>query len=129
MGAESAANGSSPHTARALARSGFAVERRDAADGATVLACFGELDLATLPALVDQSRRAEANRREIILDLRGLDFIDSRGVAMILALDQRVREAGGRLTIVRGPETVNRVFEITGLLTDSISSRTPALIE
>ena len=34
---------------------------------------------------------------------------------MILALDRRVRESGGRLTIVRGPDAVNRVFEITGV--------------
>jgi anti-sigma B factor antagonist len=109
-------NASSASTARALAQSGFAIERRAAADGATLLACIGELDLATVPAFEDALCRAEADGRAIILDLSGLDFIDSRGLGTILALDRRVRESGGRLTIVRGPAAVDRVFEITGLL-------------
>jgi anti-sigma B factor antagonist len=109
-------NGSSASTAGALARWGFAVERRAAADGGTLLACLGELDLATMPAFEAALCRAEAVGGEIILDLSELDFIDSRALAMIVGLDRRIREAGGRLTIVRGPDAVSRMFEITGLL-------------
>ena len=113
MGSDFAVNGSG---ANGLARRGFAVERREARDGRTVLACTGELDLATIPAFEDELCRAEADGRTIVLDLSGLDIIDSRGLAMILALDWRVREAGGQLIIVRGPHAVNRMFELTGML-------------
>ena len=109
-------NGSNGNRARELARWGFAVELHDVADGPTRLACVGELDLATLPVFEDALCRAEVDARAIILDLSGLDFIDSRGLAMILALDRRLRASGGRLTIVRGPDAVNRIFEITGAL-------------
>jgi anti-sigma B factor antagonist len=109
-------DGSSGNTNRELARRGFALERHDTADGGTLLACIGELDLATTPAFEDALCRAEADGRAITLDLSGLDFIDSRGLAMILALDRRLRESGARLTIVRGPDAVNRIFEITGVL-------------
>jgi len=116
MGPEFPPDGSDTSTAREVARRGFAVERRETADGGTVLACLGELDLATMPAFEDALGRAEAAGGAIILDLSRLDFIDSRALAMILALDRCVREAGGRLTIVRGPDPVNRMFELTGLL-------------
>ena len=116
MKSDFAVNGSSGNTARELARRGFAVERHDVADGGTLLACIGELDLATIPAFEDALCRAEADGRAIVLDISGLEFIDSRGLAMILALDRRVREADGRLTIVRGPDAVNRMFEVTGVL-------------
>jgi anti-sigma B factor antagonist len=109
-------NESNASAACALARWGFAVERHAAADGGTVIECLGELDLATMPAFEDALCRADADGAVIVLDLSGLDFIDSRGLSMIVALDRRLREAGGRLTIVRGPATVNRMFEITGLL-------------
>jgi anti-anti-sigma factor len=72
--------------------------------------------LATLPAFEDALCRAEADGRAIVLDLSGLDFIDSRGLAIILALDWRVRESGGQLIIVRGPHAVNRMFELTDML-------------
>ena len=116
MGSELLGSRSSGSLAGALARSGFALERRAAADGGTLLACLGELDLATMPAFEDALCRAEADGGAIVLDLSGLDFIDSRGLAMILALDRRIREAGRQLTIVRGPDAVNRIFELTGLL-------------
>jgi anti-sigma B factor antagonist len=109
-------NESGGSAACALRRWGFAVERHAAADGATVIACLGDLDLATMPAFEDALCRAEAECRTIVLDLSELDFIDSRGLAMIVALDRRLRDAGGRLTIVRGPATVDRMFEITGLI-------------
>lgn len=115
MGSE-LVEGSGASTARALARWGFAVERRAAADGGTLLACLGEFDLASLPVFEDALCRAEAAGGAIVLDLSGLRFIDSRGLSMILSLDRRVREAGRQLTIVRGPDAVHRVFEITGLL-------------
>lgn len=120
-------DGSSATTARALARSGFVVERRPAPGGGTLLACAGELDLATVPAFEDALCGVDADGSEVVLDLSGLDFMDCRGLAMILALHRRVRESGGHLTIVRGPDAVNRLFEITGLLeqfdfVDSVAS-------
>ena len=66
---------------------------------------------------VDESL-AEIERedpRHIVLDLRGLTFLDSTGLRSLITADARAREDGRRLTLVQGPAVVQRVFEITGL--------------
>ena len=76
----------------------------------------GELDIATSPGAEEEIRRIETNGASVIvLDLRGLTFMDSTGLRLLVAADARARDAGRRLVIVRGPEAVHRVLEITGL--------------
>ena len=56
---------------------------------ATVRA-LGELDLATVPVLDDQlAELRDAGSRRLILDLRGLDFIDSTGLRCIYEISTR----------------------------------------
>lgn len=55
------------------------------------------------------------NARRIVLDLSNLDFIDSSGIRLILAADARSRMDGDRLRLVRGRQSVHRVFELTGV--------------
>ena len=50
-----------------------------------------------------------------VLDLRGLTFIDSSGLRALIMADQRVSAAGGRFIVVKGPERVNEVLEMTGV--------------
>lgn len=76
----------------------------------------GELDIATAPRLEEEVRRVEAEGRKlIIVDLRGLEFMDSSGLRALLAADTRARERGARLVIVRGDERIQRVLRITRL--------------
>lgn len=76
----------------------------------------GELDIATAPEADDELRRAEAEGPDLLaVDLSGLSFMDSTGLRLVVAADQRAREAGRRLQLVRGPEAVQRVFELTGI--------------
>ena len=51
----------------------------------------------------------------MVLDLRGLAFIDSTGLRLIVSADARAREQGRRLAVVRGPEAVQRIFRVTRL--------------
>jgi anti-anti-sigma factor len=53
--------------------------------------------------------------RRIEIDLRGLDFIDSTGIGVILRLDREARGRGVQLRLRRGPRPVHRVFEKSGL--------------
>jgi anti-anti-sigma factor len=76
----------------------------------------GELDLATVgifDAAVRAVRSCALERIEI--DLSGLTFIGSAGVAAILAVNSRAREVGCTLTLVRGPQPVHRIFQLTGI--------------
>jgi anti-sigma B factor antagonist len=74
----------------------------------------GELDLATAPDAESAIERAEEEHgpAKIVLDLRGMRFLDSTGLRLILAADSRARRVGHRLHIVPGPEAVHRVFRI-----------------
>jgi anti-anti-sigma factor len=76
----------------------------------------GELDMAGVPsveALVNRICAGEA--RSIELDLTGLSFIDSTGLAVIVHISALCAKQGHRFQIVPGPPAVQRLFEVTGL--------------
>ena len=76
----------------------------------------GELDLSTVERVEDELRQVEERtNKAIALDLSGLSFLDSTGLRLMVTADQRARKSGRRLVIVKGPETVHRVFTITRL--------------
>lgn len=73
----------------------------------------GELDIATSPQLDRALASAEGSAaRTVILDLDGVSFIDAAGLHSILWAEERTRENGQSLRIRRGPDHVQRVFEI-----------------
>ena len=78
------------------------------------VALTGELDLATAEAVEHELTAVEATDADrIILDLSGLDFIAGTGLHVILGADARCSADGSRLTLLRGPPQVQRMFEIT----------------
>lgn len=79
------------------------------------VAMAGELDINTVPELDRALRRAEAHGTPVILDLRELDFLDGAGAKLLLATDRRIRRAGGRLIIIRGPVEVDWFFWLIGI--------------
>jgi anti-sigma B factor antagonist len=85
-------------------------------DGDThTIALRGELDIAGAPSLEEELLRVEATDAvSIVCDLRGLEFIDSSGIRLLVMAADR-SAADGRLTILRGGKQVQRVFEITDL--------------
>jgi anti-sigma B factor antagonist len=79
-----------------------------------VLRLDGELDLASVPALENaMTEETFDGMAEIVLDLRGLEFIDSTGLRAILQQDQRSTERGQAFALVRGPEQVQRLLDMT----------------
>jgi anti-sigma B factor antagonist len=81
-----------------------------------VIALVGELDLDGVDRVAEHLRRAEAtDATQIVLDLAGLQFIDSSGVRLVLEADARSRADGSRLRFIRGPAAVQRVFVLSGL--------------
>ncbi|MFP5362063.1 MAG: STAS domain-containing protein [Thermoleophilia bacterium] len=88
---------------------------RSAREGdAHVIELIGELDLDGAPRLEDELRRVEASDAEaIVVDLGGLEFIDSTGIRLLVMAAERCQP--GRFSILRGPKQVHRIFEITDL--------------
>jgi anti-sigma B factor antagonist len=80
-----------------------------------VIAATGELDLSGAEILQAELDRLEAEPElgTVVLDLRGLEFLDSSGLRLVVLADMRAHETGRRFVLVRGPDTVHRVFEIT----------------
>jgi anti-sigma B factor antagonist len=77
----------------------------------------GELDLASVGVLELQLRELrDSGFDRIVLDLRGLTFIDSSGIALIVAEDRHARDEGQGFTLIDGPPAVRRVLEICGLV-------------
>ncbi|HZA27397.1 MAG TPA: STAS domain-containing protein [Actinomycetota bacterium] len=82
-------------------------------DEVVSMALAGELDLATAGRLESAFRRVEGGRPPVlVIDLRELRFIDSTGLRLIIGADARAREDGRRMTIVPGPESVHKVFQL-----------------
>ena len=78
------------------------------------VAPVGELDIATVEKLrAEVERLREAGFTDLVLDLRGVRFLDSTGLRLVLELDAAAREASQELTIIRGSAVVQRIFEVT----------------
>ena len=85
-------------------------------DGLVHVVLRGELDLSTVAKVQDELRRVEAGSPPVVvLDLSKLTFLDSTGLRCLVTADQRARDEGRRLVLVRGPDPVQRVFSITRL--------------
>jgi anti-sigma B factor antagonist len=84
--------------------------------GAVHVTLSGELDISTAPRFEEPLRRVEADEPEVVVvDLSSLEFMDSTGLRLLVAADQRAREAGRRLALVRGNDMVQRVLRLTRL--------------
>lgn len=81
--------------------------------GASLLSLFGELDVASSSELEAALERADRNG-PVIIDLRGLEFIDSTGLGLLVRTHQRLASAGG-LVLIKGEGQVDRLLELTGI--------------
>jgi anti-anti-sigma factor len=85
---------------------------------AIVLALGGELDLATAELVRDALEHARAERpARLVIDLSGLSFIDSTGLALLVSEAKRCNNSGEPdLEVWPGSEQVQRLFEIAGVV-------------
>lgn len=88
--------------------------RRD--DGATTFELQGELEFASVPDLERELEHAHADGAgRVVLDLRGVTFIDSTGIRTLLEFVQRSRAARQRAALVRPNGLVLRTLKISGV--------------
>jgi anti-anti-sigma factor len=93
--------------------------RTEGRNSRRVLALSGELDLSNADRFSDELARAEDGASppsRIVLDLSELEFIDSTGIAILVAAHRRLNGDDVRLQLVRSRSAaVRRVFSLTGL--------------
>ena len=81
-----------------------------------VIAVSGEIHVTTAPEFSQRLNGAiAAGARAVVIDMSGVEFIDSTGLSVLLNGLRRVTRAGGRLSLVVSNPTVLRLFEITRL--------------
>src|SRR6266480_6459126 len=72
--------------------------------GHVIVALRGELDMADAVSVAAALAAVAAREPEIIVDLAGLEFIDSSGVAALARGRKQARHAGGDLRLARSEE-------------------------
>lgn len=76
----------------------------------------GELDIAGVPVLESAVRDLELPAlRDAVLDLRRLVFVDAAGLQAVLDVYAECLCVDTTLTIIPGPRSVHRLFELTRL--------------
>jgi anti-sigma B factor antagonist len=82
----------------------------------TVLAVKGEVDVYTAPRLREKLvELVSQGRHRIVVDLEGVEFLDSTGLGVLVGGLKRLRSNDGDLGLVCTQSRILKVFEITGL--------------
>jgi anti-sigma B factor antagonist len=84
-------------------------------DGRAVVALRGELDVADAASAAAALVAVAAREQGVIVDLGGLEFIDSSGVAALVLVRKQARRAGGDLLLAAPQDQVLRILTITRL--------------
>jgi RND superfamily putative drug exporter len=76
----------------------------------------GELDLRTTRTFGDALAEVEREAPPVIvIDLRGLSFVDSSGLGQLVAATRRARSAHRRVVFVRGSKPIDRILAVSGV--------------
>lgn len=81
-----------------------------------ILSIEGELDMNNVPLVREQLAAVVAQQvPQVLLDLSGLSYIDSSGLALFIENLQRIQAYGGKLRLFGLRESVRQIFEISRL--------------
>jgi anti-sigma B factor antagonist len=90
------------------------LETRPSSDGDTVIV-RGEIDMATAPQLRELLKGLiDAGSTRIVLDCRGLEFLDSSGIGVLVSVRKRLGD-DGVLMLEAPPARVRKVLDLTGV--------------
>jgi anti-sigma B factor antagonist len=85
-------------------------------DGHIIVALRGALDVADAVSVAAALAAVAARERDIVIDLAGLEFIDSSGVAALVRGRRQARDAGGELLLAAPQQQVLRILTLTRLI-------------
>ena len=75
-----------------------------------LVSLFGELDVRVADYCEARLSAVEVRLRHVVVDLRGLTSIDRIGLHTLVRTHMRSRLGGWKLTLVRGPPSVDEAF-------------------
>jgi anti-sigma B factor antagonist len=86
----------------------------EARDGATVVHVGGDLDVYTAPRLKETLDEAMIGKTRLVLDLSGVQFIDSTALGVLVGALQQSQSNDGDFRLVVGDPFLLKIFHITG---------------
>jgi anti-sigma B factor antagonist len=82
----------------------------------SLVVLVGEIDAHTAPDLAEHLDPLPGHDGDVVVDVGGIDFIDSSGLRLIVEAHQRAEGSDRRLVMRKPSATVTRLFEISGLI-------------
>ena len=79
----------------------------------TTIEIVGRLDTTTAPALDKVINEDIADTKNLILDFKGLEYISSAGLRVVLSAQKKMQKVGS-MKVINVCEAVMEVFEMTG---------------
>ena len=79
----------------------------------TIVELVGRLDTTTAPSLEKTLNEDMGETKNLILDFKGLEYISSAGLRVLLSAQKRMQKIGS-MKVINVCEEVMEVFEITG---------------
>ena len=79
----------------------------------TVIEIVGRLDTITAPALDKTINEDIGDTKNLILDVKGMEYISSAGLRVLLAAQKKMQK-NGSMKVINVCEEVMEVFEMTG---------------
>jgi anti-anti-sigma factor len=81
-----------------------------------ILQLAGEVDMASVPLLHETyGEVCGESGSGLIIDLSGVTFLDSSGLAILISIHEELEARGAQLTILAPTPPVRRLFGLTGL--------------
>lgn len=94
----------------------LSIQERAAGEGRTVVEVSGEIDVYTAPKLREALLNlVESGNYRLIVDMEGVEFLDSTGLGVLVGGLKRVRAHDGAIDIACTQGRILRIFKITGL--------------
>ncbi len=90
------------------------LDRREQ-NGAIVVALAGEVDLAHSPALRKVLMDETLSGRTVVVDLSGVEYIDSSGIAALVEGYQMAKQKSGRFALAAVSAPAARVLKLARL--------------
>ena len=79
----------------------------------TILEIVGRLDTITAPVLDKTINEDIPDTKNLVLDIKGVEYISSAGLRVLLSAQKKMQKVGS-MKVVNVCETVMEVFEMTG---------------
>jgi anti-sigma B factor antagonist len=86
----------------------------EARDETTVVHVGGDLDVYTAPRLKETLDEVMTAGARLVIDLSGVQFIDSTALAVLVGALQKSQTDGGDFRLVVGDPFLLKIFHITG---------------